>query len=63
MKSFCENLLLLKKHSFIAKKQSDHYNFVKKNVKENEAVVSLAFVENYGFVIQDKAQSFHWNND
>ena len=36
---------------------------MKKNVKENEAVVSLDFVENYGFVIQDEAQSFHWNND
>jgi hypothetical protein len=36
---------------------------VKKNVKENEAVVSLDFAENYGFVIQDEAQSFHWNND
>ena len=63
VESFCENLLVLKKHSFIAKKQSEHYNFVKKNVKENEAVVSLDFVENYGFVIQDEAQSFHWNND
>ena len=62
VKSFCENLLVLKKHPFIAKKQSDHYNFVKKNVKENEAVVSLDFAENYGFVIQDEAQSFHWNN-
>ena len=57
MESFCENLLVLKKHSFIAKKQSEHYNFVKKNVKESEAVVSLDFAENYGFVIQD------WNND
>ena len=63
VKSFCENLLVLKTHSFIAKKQSEHYNFVKTNVKENEAVVSLDFVENYGFVIQDEAQSFHWNND
>jgi ABC-type proline/glycine betaine transport system ATPase subunit len=64
VESFCENLLVLKKHSFIAKKKkSEHYNFVKKNVKENEAVVSLNFAENYGFVIQDKAQSFHWNND
>ena len=36
---------------------------MKKNVKENEAVVSLDFAENYGFVIQDEAQSFHWNND
>jgi hypothetical protein len=32
-------------------------------VKENEAVVSLDFAENYRFVIQDEAQSFHWNND
>ena len=48
---------------FIAKKQSEHYNFVKKNVKENEAVVSLDFAKKYGFVVQDEAQSFHWNND
>jgi hypothetical protein len=63
VESFCENLLEFKKHSFIAKKQPKHYNFVKKNVKENEAVVSLDFAENYGFVIQGEAQSFHWNND
>jgi hypothetical protein len=36
---------------------------VKKNVKENAAVVSLDFAENYGFVTQDEAQSFHSNND
>jgi hypothetical protein len=36
---------------------------VKKNLKENEAVVSLDFTENYGFVIQDEAQSFHRSND
>jgi hypothetical protein len=43
----------------LQKKQFEHYNFVKKNVKENEAVVSLDFAENYGFVIQDQAQSLH----
>jgi hypothetical protein len=32
-------------------------------MRENEAVVSLDFAENYGFIIQDEAQFFYWNND
>lgn len=61
--SLCEQLIVLKRHSFIAKKQSEYYNYVKENLKINEALVSFDFAENYAFVLQDEAQSFHWNND
>jgi hypothetical protein len=49
VESFCENLLVLKKHSFIAKKkkQSEHYNFVKKNVKENDQATVFPIAVHY----------------
>lgn len=61
--SFCEQLVGLKKHSFIASQQSKYYKHLKENIQEDEAVVSLDFSENYSFIVQDEAQSFHWNND
>lgn len=60
---FCEQLIILKRHAFIAQQQSKYYTYMKENVKENEAVINLDFSENYSFVVQDEAQSFHWNND
>lgn len=61
--SFCEQLVGLKKHSFTSRQQSKYYKDLKEQIQENEAVVSLDFSENYSFVVQDEAQSFHWNND
>jgi len=52
----------LKRHSYIAKAQSYHLKQHKENLKPNEAIVLLDFSENYSFVIQDEAQSYHWNN-
>lgn len=63
VESFCEQLVGLKKHSFISRQQSKYYKDLKENIREDEAVVSLDFSENYSFVVQDEAQSFHWNND
>lgn len=61
--TFCEKLLYLKKHSFIAKQQSAYFSRLKENVQVNEAVITLDFSENYSFVVQDEAQSFHWTKD
>lgn len=52
---------MLKRHFFICKKQSEHYNNLKENIIENEAAWSFNFAENYAFILQDKAQSFNTN--
>ena len=49
-------LLLLKlKVSYFLKE-------LKNDLSTNHALVLLDFAENYSFVVQDEAQSFHWNN-
>lgn len=63
IETLCEQLLILKRHSFIARRQAEYYNHLKQNIGVNEAVVCMDFAENYSFVLQDEAQSFHWNND
>ena len=52
----------LTEHHFIAKKQSEFLRVKKVYLKFDEAVLILDFAENYSFVIQDCAQSYHWNN-
>jgi len=52
----------LKPHNFIAKQQASYLNSVKENLLPGEFLVIGDFSENYSFVVQDKAQSFHWNN-
>ena len=59
---FCIKLDSLTAHSFTAKTQSTVYKERKSNLKENEAVVTLDFAENYKFIVQDEAQGYHWNN-
>ena len=55
---FCE----LTEHCFIAKKQSEFLRVKKDSLKFDEAVLIQYFAENYSFVVQDCAQSYHWNN-
>lgn len=59
----CEKIVLLIRHDFIAKQQSSFMNEVKETLKENEYAVTLDFSENYTFVVQDEAQSYHWSSD
>lgn len=58
---FTENLSALVRHDFIAKQQSSFMNHVKENLKDSEVLVICDFSENYSFVLQDEAQSYHWN--
>lgn len=58
---FCDQILVLKRHHFISKQQSTYFSEKKKNLK-NEILISCDFAENYTFVVQDEAQSYHWNN-
>ena len=58
----CNSLQELTTHSYISKSQAEYLQQRKENI-DNETVISLGdFAENYSFVIQDKVQSFHWNN-
>jgi hypothetical protein len=49
-------------HDFIAKQQSEFMNQTKCTLNPGEFLVISDFAENYSFVLQDAAQSFHWNN-
>jgi len=63
LQCFSPALLKLKLHSFIAKKQSAYYQHVKDTLSIGEFLISMDFSENYAFVAQDAAQSFHYNNN
>ena len=47
---------------FIAKSQSEYFKRKKASLTTDECVIVLDFAENYAFIVQDAAQSFHWNN-
>ena len=63
MDEFKVKLGNLKIHDFISKQQSTFFNFKKENLKAGEILVTCDFSENYAFIIQEAAQSFHWNNN
>ncbi|MCP3667236.1 MAG: hypothetical protein GY696_32870, partial [Gammaproteobacteria bacterium] len=52
----------LRRHDFIAKKQSQFCSQRKNQLEDGEVLVVCDFAENYSFVLQDAAQGFHWNN-
>lgn len=49
-------------HDFVAKQQSNYIQDRKRQLIPGEFLVIGDFAENYSFVVQDAAQSFHWNN-
>lgn len=61
--SLLEQLKCLLRHSFIAKKQSEYLNYLKKNLPTGHVIVLGDFAENMSFIVQDEVQGFHWNND
>ena len=52
----------LTEHHYTAKIQSKFLRVKKASLKFYEAALILNFAENYSFVVQDCAQSCHWNN-
>ena len=62
IESFCEKLEALRSHSFIASQQSKFFSESKSSLTPENIIVCADFSENYGFVLQDAAQGFHWNN-
>lgn len=61
--SLSEKLTLLLKHSFIAKKQAEYLNALKKDLPAGHVIVLGDYAENFSFIVQDEVQGFHWNND
>lgn len=53
----------LKTHSFISKQQSSYFQTARESLDKGEFLISLDFSENYAFIAQDAAQSFHYNNN
>jgi len=60
--SFLDSISTLQRHDFIAKQQSQFLQTTKSGLKVGEFLVIGDFAENYSFVLQDAAQSFHWTN-
>lgn len=49
-------------HHYVKEQQSLFLRNLKANLKSTEVIIQMDFAENYGFLAQDSAQSFHWNN-
>ena len=58
----CAKLKILGPHDFIAKQQSQFLWSLKEQLEEGHVIMLSDFGENYGFVIQDAAQGYHWTN-
>lgn len=52
----------LRLHHYISKAQSSYLSSLKEDLEEDDAIIMLDFAENFGFVVQDEVQGFHWNN-
>ena len=60
--SFTSSIPKVLQHDFIAKQQARFLQETKRTLKLGEFLVVGDFAENYSFIVQDAAQSFHWNN-
>ena len=63
IESFLDKLEALRRHDFIAKQQSRYLAERKESLKEGEFLAIGDFSENFSFVVQDEAQSFHWDKN
>ena len=62
VRSFTGALSKLLHHDFIAKQQSSYLQESKEKRIPGEFLIVGDFAENFSFIVQDAAQSFHWNN-
>lgn len=63
VETFSEKLKKLNPHSYVTKKQTEFIKSRQLNLSPTEVMVNFDFSENYSYVVQDAAQSFHFNND
>lgn len=59
VETFCDKLVLLHPHSFIASEQASFYTRCKTSLQAGDILVTVDFSENYSFILQDAAQGFH----
>ena len=59
---FHEKLQALLAHDFVAKLQIAFLRNKKEELINSEFLIIGDLAENYAFIVQDAAQSFHWNN-
>lgn len=57
-----DKLVVLTKHHFTAKSQSQYLKQIKNNIDKNSCLIIADFAENYTCIVQDAAQGFHWHN-
>ena len=58
----CRQIELIREHHFTWKSQANFLKELNPDLKENEVLILLNFVENYSFVVYDAVQCYHWNN-
>ena len=63
LNDFCKRLLKLKTHHVISKKLSSFFKNLMGKLLSGEFFIWFHFAENYAFIIQNAAQSFHLNKD
>ena len=63
LEELCNKLQNLKHHAFYSKQQALFLKHLKISSKEGKFLILLDFAENDAFVIENAAQSFHWNNN
>lgn len=63
IQELCEKLIVLRQHDFLARQQASYLDLRKQTLQEGEVLVFCDFAENYAFIAQNAAQTFHWNND
>ena len=61
--AFIEKLTALAPLDYLAKMQSDYFEWAQNNLKTTEVLVVADFSGNYSFIVQDSVQGMHWNND
>lgn len=49
-------------HHFVAKHQSAYARDSRNNLANNTALITMAFAENFSFLVQDAIQGYHWVN-
>ena len=62
VESFWKKLELLLPHSFITMQQTSLYKDRESTLQPGELLVTANLSENYSFVLQNKAQLFHWTS-
>ena len=58
----CKKLEILRPHDYIARQQASFLVDLKEQLNPSEVITICDFSENYGFLIQDAVQGYHWTN-